>query len=198
MTDYQGRQLLIDFTLIPYYGQTPLSFAAAQQTLQLSYLVTLLYYERGGMETTDLDTQGKHAVRTSAVHNCVSRTNTSRYTRLLSYDISRASTKRPSLVGGVPRTRLPVTLDLILTVGATDIHATSSDSPGHPIAPGGVLSSCIVPATYVSFVDYLDSGQQARFGLHNGGSSSQTLIDAKWEPLAPSVRSAALDDYSLP
>ncbi|KAH9042534.1 hypothetical protein EDB85DRAFT_2139108 [Lactarius pseudohatsudake] len=78
--------------------------------------------------------------------------------------------------------------DLISTVGATDIHGTSSDSPGHPIAPGGMLSSCIVPATYVSFVDYLDSEQLARFGLHNvvvGLSPlSQTLITAKWESLA--------------
>lgn len=35
----------IDFTLASYHGQTPLSFAAAQQTLQLSYLDPQLYHE---------------------------------------------------------------------------------------------------------------------------------------------------------
>lgn len=58
--------------------------------------------------------------------------------------------------------------DLISTVDATGIHGTSFDNPSHPIATGGVLSRSIVPATCVSFVDYVDSTQLARFGLHNG------------------------------
>ena len=41
--------------MTPYYGQTQLSFTAAQQTLQLTYLNTLLYDERGGAASTGLD-----------------------------------------------------------------------------------------------------------------------------------------------
>jgi hypothetical protein len=44
--------------MTPYYGQTALSFAAAQQTLQLTYSDTLLYYERGGVASTGLDALG--------------------------------------------------------------------------------------------------------------------------------------------
>ncbi|KAH9177739.1 hypothetical protein EDB89DRAFT_2239928 [Lactarius sanguifluus] len=43
----------------------------------------------------------------------------------------------------------------------------SEYNPGHTIAPGGVLSSCVVLATYVSFVNRVDSEQLARFGLHD-------------------------------
>ncbi|KAI9441308.1 esterase-like activity of phytase-domain-containing protein [Lactarius indigo] len=347
--DYQGRQLFIDFTLTPYSGTTPLSFAAAQQTLQLSYSDTLFYFDRGSVATTGLDSLGVRAaqsgyptsqladppmpipsssfnhlsldleglalapdgtfwvsdeygpyiyhfdafgdliqtiqppqaivplnsagqlsftaasdpvtgrsgnqglegltissdgntlyalLQSAAIQDGGNKKSTARYTRLVAYDISHASTTRPPLVGEwvVP---LPLdsagkalgaselhyvkngvflvlardgnghggdaTLsaykhaDLISTVGATDIHGTSFDSPSHPIATGGVLSSSIVPATYVSFVNYLDSTQLARFGLHNGDPSSQTLIDAKWESLAlaPVSDPTAPNDYFL-
>jgi hypothetical protein len=58
--------------------------------------------------------------------------------------------------------------DLISVASATNIHNTKFDDPAHPVAPGGVLDSSIKPATYVSFVDYLDDAQLARFGVHNG------------------------------
>ena len=69
--------------------------------------------------------------------------------------------------------------DLISTVGATDIHGTAFDSPSKPIATSGVLSSSIVPATYVGFVNYIDSTQLARFGLHNGTRFDSRTIRRK-------------------
>ncbi|KAF8952806.1 hypothetical protein BDZ97DRAFT_1768020 [Flammula alnicola] len=39
-------------------------------------------------------------------------------------------------------------------------------------------------STNVSFVDYIDPIQLARFGLHNGKPADPTLIDGKWESLA--------------
>ncbi|KAJ3478425.1 hypothetical protein NLI96_g9767 [Meripilus lineatus] len=53
--DYQARQHSIDFVLSPYYGDTPLNFTAAQQTLQLTYRDTLLYTERNNVKTSGLD-----------------------------------------------------------------------------------------------------------------------------------------------
>lgn len=58
--------------------------------------------------------------------------------------------------------------DLFSIASATDIHSSRFDDPAHPVAPGGVLDSSITPAKYVSFVNYVDSTQLARFGLHNG------------------------------
>ena len=58
--------------------------------------------------------------------------------------------------------------DLFDITNATDIHGTIFDDPSNPVAPGGELDSSITPATYVSFVDYIDDTQLARFGLHNG------------------------------
>ncbi|KAJ7766026.1 esterase-like activity of phytase-domain-containing protein [Mycena metata] len=88
--------------------------------------------------------------------------------------------------------------DLFSIVNATDIHGTAFDSPSTPVAPKGVLSKKVVPATYVSFVDYADATQLARFGLHNGDPDDNTLLDAKWESfaLAP-VGSSAPNEYFL-
>jgi hypothetical protein len=82
--------------------------------------------------------------------------------------------------------------DLISTSGATDIHGSKFDSPSHPIATGGVLSSSIVPAKYVSFVSYVDSTQLARFGLHNGTNFDGQMIGRDAEillrqPLGPDI-----------
>lgn len=66
--------------------------------------------------------------------------------------------------------------DLISLANATDIHGSEFDDPSNPIADGGKLDKSIVPATYVSFVDYLDDTQLARFGLHNGASRFQAVI----------------------
>ena len=63
---------------------------------------------------------------------------------------------------------VPRQADLFSIASAADIHGSKFDSPANPIAVGGVLDSSITPAKYVSFVNYLDSTQLARFGLHNG------------------------------
>ncbi|KAL5527507.1 hypothetical protein ACEPAG_6308 [Sanghuangporus baumii] len=74
--------------------------------------------------------------------------------------------------------------DLFDISNATDIHGSAFDDPANPIAIAGILNSTITPATYVSFVDFLNPTQLARFGLHNGKPADSTLIDAKWESLA--------------
>jgi len=89
--------------------------------------------------------------------------------------------------------------DLFDITDATDIHGTKYDDPANPIATEGVLNSDITPATYMSFVNYLDSTQLARFGLHNGDPDDHTLITAKWESfaLAPVGDKGNPDDYFL-
>ncbi|KAF9002928.1 esterase-like activity of phytase-domain-containing protein [Cyathus striatus] len=84
--------------------------------------------------------------------------------------------------------------DLFSIANATDIHGFKFDDPANPIAKKGKLDKSITPATYVSFVNFLDSTQLARFGLHNGSPDDETLIDAKWESLAL----APVNDPSLP
>ncbi|KAB5592254.1 hypothetical protein CTheo_4299 [Ceratobasidium theobromae] len=88
--------------------------------------------------------------------------------------------------------------DLFDISNATDIHGTKFDRTT-PVASGGVLDSTVVPATYVKFVNYLNSTQLARFGLHNDEPTDRTLIDAKWESLAlaPTLDASAPDDYFL-
>jgi len=74
--------------------------------------------------------------------------------------------------------------DLFSIAGATNIAGTDFDNPANPVAPDGVLNSSITPATYVSFVNYIDPVQIARFGLTNGGPEVDTLINEKWESFA--------------
>jgi len=83
--------------------------------------------------------------------------------------------------------------------GATNIKGTKFDNPANPVSPGGVLDSSIKPATYVSFIDYLNPTQLARFGLHNGGTDDLQLIASKWESfaLAPVGEKAFPNDYFL-
>ncbi|KAK7038479.1 phytase-like domain-containing protein [Favolaschia claudopus] len=89
-------------------------------------------------------------------------------------------------------------IDLFSIENATDIHGTDFDSPSTPVAPKGKLSKKIVPATYLSFVDYADTTQLARFGLHNGDPDDNTLLDAKWESLALApVGDSAPNDFFL-
>ena len=59
-------------------------------------------------------------------------------------------------------------IDLVSLGDATDIHGTKFDDPSQPIARDGKLDKSITPATYESFVDFIDNDQLARFGLHNG------------------------------
>lgn len=165
---------------------------------------------------------------------------TSRYTRLLAYDVSNPSV-RPELVGEwvvpLPQSKKNKTracseiafvspgvffalsrdgdgkggddlqssykqADLFDISNATDIHGTKFDDPANPVAVGGELDSSIIPATYVSFVDYLDDDQLARFGLQNGDDDdddNDTHIDAKWESfsIAPVNDSDNPNDYFL-
>ncbi|CAE6401801.1 unnamed protein product [Rhizoctonia solani] len=88
--------------------------------------------------------------------------------------------------------------DLFDISNATDIHGTKFDG-ATPVAPKGKLDKSVVPATYVPFVNYLDSKQLGRFGLHNDEPTDRTLIDAKWESfaLAPVLDTATPDDYFL-
>ncbi|KAJ7617309.1 esterase-like activity of phytase-domain-containing protein [Roridomyces roridus] len=88
--------------------------------------------------------------------------------------------------------------DLFSITGATDIHGTAFDQPGTPVAPKGKLSKSVTPATYVSFADFADATQLARFGLHNGDPDDNTLLDAKWESLALApVGASAPNDFFL-
>lgn len=89
--------------------------------------------------------------------------------------------------------------DLIDTSSATNIAGTKFDSPANPAAPKGVLDSSITPTAYQTFVQYINSTQLARFGLHTGGTLDQGLIAAKWEALAlaPAYDDHAKDDYFL-
>ncbi|CAE6398928.1 unnamed protein product [Rhizoctonia solani] len=88
--------------------------------------------------------------------------------------------------------------DLFDISNATDIHGTKFDGTT-PVAPKGKLDGSVIPATYVPFVNYLDSKQLGRFGLHNDEPTDRTLIDAKWESfaLAPTLDTTAPDDYFL-
>jgi hypothetical protein len=88
---------------------------------------------------------------------------------------------------------------LIDISSATNIAGTQFDDPAHPAAPGGVLDSSITPAAYQNFVQYINSTQLGRFGVHNGGAADESLIASKWESLAlaPAFDENAKDDYFL-
>uniref|UniRef100_A0A8H7XLP0 Phytase-like domain-containing protein n=1 Tax=Psilocybe cubensis TaxID=181762 RepID=A0A8H7XLP0_PSICU len=85
--------------------------------------------------------------------------------------------------------------DLFSIAKATDIHGTSFDTASTPISPNGKLAKSITAANYVSFVNFLDSTQLARFG----SPDDETLIDAKWESLAlaPANDPSFPNDYFL-
>jgi len=103
--------------------------------------------------------------------------------------------------------------DLVDISLATDIHGTPFDDPANPIAVGGVLNPMITAAHYVPFVNYLNTTQLAKFGVHNGAficahhskleyaylswagpPNDVTLIAGKWESLAL----APVDDENYP
>ncbi|KAG6835224.1 hypothetical protein H0H93_003767, partial [Arthromyces matolae] len=164
-------------------------------------------------------------------------TSTSRYTRLIAYDVSQSSV-RPPLIGEwvVP---LPLSdkgnteecneihfvkpgvflalsrdgdghggddnntkykrADLFSISGATDIHGTTYDDPANPIADNGKLNKDIIPATYVTFVDFAEANGLASYLLLPDDPADATLIDAKWESLMlmPAYDSAYPDDFFL-
>lgn len=53
--DYQSRQHEIDFVFSPYYDSSKLSFSDAQDTLVLTYINTVLRFERNNVKTSGLD-----------------------------------------------------------------------------------------------------------------------------------------------
>ncbi|KAJ3848209.1 esterase-like activity of phytase-domain-containing protein [Lentinula lateritia] len=352
--DYRSRQHEVDFIFTPYNGTDDLDFESAQTTLQLTYVNTILQFDRGGGNTSGLDALAVRAAEsgfptvavadpempianetyqhltidaegliaasdgsywvsdeygpyvyhfsadgsliqtiqppeaflpldsngdlnfTSVVNPTTGRAgntglegltldaendilyamlqaatiqdggdddDTSLYTRMVAYDIANATVTPPTLVGEwvVP---LPVSTsksktrkcseihfvsenvffalsrdgngngagtsssdttskykqaDLFSIANATNIAGSKFDDPSNPVAPGGVLDDSVTPATYVSFVNYIDDDQLARFGLHNGGDEDSTLINEKWESfaLAPVNDPANPDDYFL-
>ncbi|KAF9464214.1 esterase-like activity of phytase-domain-containing protein [Collybia nuda] len=188
--------------------------------------------------TVDHSNQVLYAMLQSAtIQDGGDKKSTSRFTRMIAYDISNPSVQ-PTLVGEwvIP---LPLSskgntqasselhfvspgvfltlardgdgrggddnntkykqADLFSIAGATDIHGTKFDNPANPIATDGKLVSTITPATYVSFVNFVETMGLARFGLHNGSPNDETLIDAKWESLtlAPVGDPAFPDDFFL-
>ncbi|KAF9556491.1 hypothetical protein CPC08DRAFT_737062 [Agrocybe pediades] len=345
--DYQARRHELQFTLSPYSGSANLNFTSAQQTLKISYVDTILEFERNHTMTSGLDptairpaqsgfpglpladpqmpiasTKEPHLVldvegivlnadgtywisdeygpyiyrfdssgaliqtiqppaailpftngaldftseddpdtgragnqgfegltldpvtntlyamlQSATIQDGGDDKSTSRFTRLLAYNVSNPSVSVP-LIGEwvVP---LPLSgkgntegcseihflgkgvflalsrdgdgrggdddsssykqADLFSIAKATDIHGTKFDSPASPIATSGSLVKGITAATYVSFVNFLDKTQLARFGLHNGDPDDETLIDAKWESLAlaPVGVPAFPNDYFL-
>lgn len=88
-------------------------------------------------------------------------------------------------------------IDLFSIKSATNIAGTKFDDPANPAAPLGVLSSEITPAEYASFVEIINSGDLAKFGLHNGSPNDWTLIASRWEGLAiaPVCDNENKDDY---
>ncbi|KAI0682256.1 esterase-like activity of phytase-domain-containing protein [Earliella scabrosa] len=196
-----------------------------------------------GFEGLTLDSTGQtlYAMLQSAtIQDGGGDKTTSRFTRLLAYDVSAPQPSVPPPLIGEWVVPLPISnskgntraqseiqfvgenvflalardgdghggddnkskykqADLFDISNATDIHGTKFDDPSHPIAKDGKLDKSITPATYESFVDFIDDDQLARFGLHNGKPEDQTLIDAKWESLAlaPCLDPDFPDDYFL-
>ena len=74
-------------------------------------------------------------------------------------------------------------VELVDTRGATDF-AGRYDGATDSIAPKGVLRADLQPAAMADFVDLYDSGQLARFGLHNGLPADKHDLYEKWESLA--------------
>ncbi|OCH85048.1 hypothetical protein OBBRIDRAFT_343414 [Obba rivulosa] len=179
-----------------------------------------------GFEGLTLDNTGNtlYALLQSAlVQDGGDDDTTSRFTRLLAFDVSAPFLRRPEVTGEwvvpLPQSKKNKTraasevhfvsecvflvlsrdgnghgndnddssykqADLLDISGATNIHGTQFDLSSGSIVTDGTLDSSITPGEYVSFVDFIDDTQLARFGLHNGDPDDQTLIDAKWESLA--------------
>ena len=83
--------------------------------------------------------------------------------------------------------------------GATNIAGTAYDTTTTPIAPGGVLTAGIVPATSAVLVDMNNAAQLAKFGLNNGPVDNVNTLSEKWEALAlvPAFDPGAPNDWFL-
>lgn len=74
--------------------------------------------------------------------------------------------------------------DIIDISNATNIKGNTYDCANCTVAPAGVLNANITVATYCPFLDYNVNAQLNRFGVHNGGSQDNGLLNEKWESLA--------------
>jgi hypothetical protein len=90
----------------------------------------------------------------------------------------------PATPGSVYRS-----IDLIDTSKATNIAGTKYDQPTASVAPLGVLDPALTPVAYQSFLNINDNTQLHRFGLHNGGPTTNDQTNRydlyeKWESMA--------------
>lgn len=84
------------------------------------------------------------------------------------------------------------------TNGASDVLG-KYDGAGQSVAPLGVLRPEVTAAQTVPVLDINDSGQLARFGLHNGAPNDTNDLYEKWESLAlaPAHDPKAPNDFFL-
>jgi hypothetical protein len=100
----------------------------------------------------------------------------------------------PNTPGSVYRS-----IDLLDISDATNIAGTSYDAVSTPVAPKGILTGSVKPATYQKFLDINDNTQLNRFGLHNGAPNDGNDLYEKWESMAvvPINDRRAPNDYFL-
>ncbi|KAF7194059.1 putative secreted protein [Pseudocercospora fuligena] len=107
---------------------------------------------------------------------------TSRYARLLSYDITGLTTR---LVGEFTTSPIPNSSDVdVFDISAATNVAGKSDCQTCSVAPGGVLNPNTTAATYCKWLDFNNNAQLNRFGVHNGGAEDAGLLNEKWESIA--------------
>ncbi|CAM1507961.1 Fc.00g048090.m01.CDS01 [Cosmosporella sp. VM-42] len=76
-------------------------------------------------------------------------------------------------------------VDIFDIATATNIKGPAHDEFNTSIAgTDGILNADIKPATVCPFLDFNINAQLNRFGLHNGGSQDNTLLNEKWEGIA--------------
>jgi hypothetical protein len=89
-------------------------------------------------------------------------------------------------------------IELLDTSKASDIAGSDYDHKT-PVAPSGVLSSGVVPATLTPLIDINDNAELNKFGMHNGAPQDSTNLGEKWEAmgLLPALDPAKPDDWFL-
>ncbi len=106
---------------------------------------------------------------------------------------------------GVEGVNPPVYKRVVLasTAGALNIAGSAYDlengAPGQLSLPSGSLPAGLTPVVRRDFVDLLDSGQLAKFGLNAKGVPDTNTVSEKWEGLAliPLNEAANPNDYLL-
>ena len=74
--------------------------------------------------------------------------------------------------------------DVIDISGATNVLGEDDASDGQIASKKGELNDDITPAQYCPWLSYNVNSQLNRFGVHNGGSIDQSLLNEKWESFA--------------